>query len=337
VANGRVYVGNLEGQVFGFGSPAEVSLGTDQSLIGATTVGQTLRGSVTLRSYRDGVVIRSLSVDSGAGFTLDTPRLALPTTLNSGATLSVPIRFTSAAIGTRGSNLRVTTSSGSQSFSVTARNRASGPYLGVGSKLLEFGPVVVGTKARASVTLFNQGSQSLTVSKLTLPTAYMGFGFNLLVPLAIPVDGSRTIELTWRPRRVGNLSGKIAFTTNGKEPAAARSLPVTGSGAVAGKLVLGATKVSFGTVKRGARLRKTVTFKNGGGVPITLTKFKQPFGGGFSSGSSLNEGSRILPGKTITLSLYFAPTEVGASSGALYVTANDGLGPRVISLSGTGS
>ena len=337
VGDGRIYVGNLEGKVIGFGTPAPVTLGIDSSSIGVTTAGHALKGSVTLRAYRDGITVRSLGLDSAAGFTLDTPKPVLPLTLNAGDTLSVPISFTSSAVGNRGANLRVTTPDGVSTFAITARNRAIGPYLGVVSKLMEFGPVVVNGTARASVTLSNQGSEPLTVSKVQLPSGFMKLGFNAAAPFTIPVDGSRTLELLWTPRKVGSLTGKIAFTTNGNEATTARLLSVTGSAAVAGRLSLSQTGVAFGRVKRGASVRKTVAFKNTGGVPITLTKFKQPASGGFSVGSSLNEGSRILPGKTITLSVYFAPTEVGSASAQLYITANDGLGPRVISLSGTGS
>jgi hypothetical protein len=205
------------------------------------------------------------------------------------------------------------------------------------SKLLEFGPVVVGSTARASVTLFNRGSQALTVSGLTLPSGSMKRGFNASPPFTIPVDGSRTIELTWTPTTVGSLSGNVTFTTNGNEPVATRSLPVTGTAAVAGRLSLSATKLSFGTAKKGSSTKKTITFKNTGGVPITLTKFKQPVGNGFSVGSELNEGSRLLPGHSVKLSFYFAPAATGPATAALYVTANDGLGPRVVTLSGTGS
>jgi hypothetical protein len=95
--------------------------------------------------------------------------------------------------------------------------------------------------------------------------------------------------------------------------------------------------VAFGSVRHGTRATKTVTFKNSGGVPITLTKFKQPAAGGFSVSAALNEGSRIFPGQSVTLTVSFAPTELGAKTAALYVTANDGLGPRVISFSGTGT
>ena len=336
VGNGRIYVGNLEGKLIGFGRPASVSVGLDSGDLGSTTVSGTLNGTVTLRAYRDSV-IRSLSVDTRSGFSLANPQVKLPVTLTAGKSLKIPIKYSSSAIGLRATNLQVVTSSGSSTFSVTARNRAVGPYLGVVSKLLEFGPVVVGSTARASVTLFNRGSQALTVRGLTLPSGSMKRGFNASPPFTIPVDGSRTIELTWAPTTVGSLSGNVTFTTNGNEPAATRSLPVTGTAAVAGRLSLSATKLSFGTAKKGSSTKKTITFKNTGGVPITLTKFKQPVGNGFSVGSELNEGSRLLPGQSVKLSFYFAPAATGPATAALYVTANDGLGPRVVTLSGTGS
>ena len=336
VGNGRIYVGNLEGKLIGFGRPASVSVGIDSGDLGSTTVSGTLNGSVTLRAYRDSVV-RSLGVDTGSGFSLGTPQAKLPVTLVAGKSLKIPIKYTSSVIGLRATNLQVLTSKGNCSFSVTARNRAVGPYLGVVSKLLEFGPVVVGSTARTSVTLFNRGSRALAVTGVTLPSRSMALGFNADPPFTIPVDGSRTIELTWKPKALGALSGKLVFTTNGNEPEPIRSLPVTGTAAVAGRLSLSAASLSFGTARHGSRTKKTVTFKNTGGVPITLTKFKQPASNGFSVGSELNEGSRLLPGQSVRLSFYFAPTAAGPAKAALYVTANDGLGPKVVTLSGTGS
>ena len=336
VGDRRIYVGNLEGKLVGFGTPTSVSLGLDGGWIGATTTGTKLTGSVKLVSYKDGVSIRSLSVDSGSGFSLASPLPSLPATLNTGDSISVPVSFLASAIGNRATNLHVTTGSGTSTFSVTARNRASGGYLGVVSKLVEFGPIVVGLTSRASLTLFNQGSKSLTVSKLTLPSSTMGRGLNASTPFTIPVDGSRTIEFTWAPRTVGHLTGNITFTTNGKEPASVKSLPVTGTAALAGRLSLSSTRVTFGTVRQGSSATKSIVFKNTGGIPITLTKFKQPVGGGYTVGTSIDEGAIIQPGRSVTLAVHFKPVTRGAASAAIYVTANDGLGPRVITLSGAG-
>jgi hypothetical protein len=110
--------------------------------------------------------------------------------------------------------------------------------------------------------------------------------------------------------------------------------------AVAGapRLTLPTRTLDFGNVPVG--MPKTLPFeiKNTGNVLLTINKAKAP-AGVFSTSSPISEGQPIPPGGSVYQTVTFTPAAVGRVAGDQYfylLTGDDGQGPQLVELSGTG-
>jgi hypothetical protein len=100
-------------------------------------------------------------------------------------------------------------------------------------------------------------------------------------------------------------------------------------------LTINATSVAFGDVVLNTPSTQSVTLSSTGTASVTVnsvvvtgTGFTVP-GAGFPA--------TLTPGQTVTLSVQFDPTVIGAATGLLTVTSNSSTGSTaVIALSGTG-
>ena len=95
-------------------------------------------------------------------------------------------------------------------------------------------------------------------------------------------------------------------------------MPLSGSAAVAGNLVLTPGSLQFGTVPVGQSKALVFQISNTGGSKVTVTKSKPPGSDvGFSNTDDLSEGSSIDAGETKTLHVQFAPKTGGRGVGPL--------------------
>jgi PASTA domain/Abnormal spindle-like microcephaly-assoc'd, ASPM-SPD-2-Hydin len=101
--------------------------------------------------------------------------------------------------------------------------------------------------------------------------------------------------------------------------------------------VLSSTSIAFGsTALNFATKATTVTLANTGGaaLPIASIALTGTNSGQFSR--THNCGSSVAAGSTCTISVTFKPTSTGLKSASVTVTAGDGAGTKLVTLSGTG-
>lgn len=108
-------------------------------------------------------------------------------------------------------------------------------------------------------------------------------------------------------------------------PASALSLKATytDAGAATGALVASAATTAFGTVAPGDSATKTITLRNSGTTPVTITGSTPP-GGQFALDSPLATGTVIPAGGQLSRTITFTPTELGEVQARWRVTADDG-------------
>lgn len=192
---------------------------------------------------------------------------------------------------------------------------------------LDFGelPVNSGRRKERSFTLFNDGSQRLRITGLSLN----GEGFTLVSPippapgsyLSIPKGGgSMRVMVRFEPASSGPQTGQLIVTSDDPgEPAVVVHL--SGSGALVPDIQLDPPVLSFDSVAPGETKDLSFTVRNPGsgtlsvsGLSIDNTRFKvvapaAPFD--------------VAPGGAREVSLRFSPTTTETQSGTLSVVSND--------------
>ena len=329
VAGNRMYVGTRDGNVIGFGAPVSAPVTAPAPTFPATVVGQSSTQTLTVTANSP-ITVTSLPM-TGA-FTAGSPSKALPATLATGATLTVPITFTPTSPGPAGGSVTVTTSAGSLPVTLTGMGEAAGPSLVSTTNEVSFGGIPPNTQSSSTVGFANNGSQPLTVSAAISPGAPFAASGLPASGTVIAPGAQVVVNVTFAPTVNGTFQSTVELDSNGGNVAVA----LTGSATAPSQLQITPTSLNFNQVALGKSATQTFQIANVGGSNLTITKSKPPVLGPFTATTSLPEGTTIAAGATVTESVTFTPSAVGATTDGWTITADDGSGVRTVSFLGTG-
>ncbi|MER7004338.1 choice-of-anchor D domain-containing protein [Dactylosporangium sp. NPDC000555] len=322
---GRVYVGNRDGRIFGFGRPTTAALNASPTDFGNVAVGSTANSTVTVTATR---AVRITAVTAAAPFGVTAP--ALPVSLNTGQTLAVPVRFSPAGPGGAAGSLTFTTDAGNVAFDL--HGNGTQPGLGATPSALSFGTVPTGASKTLGVSIANTGTSPVTITGATAPAAPFSVTGLPANGTTIAAGASVSVSVKYTPTVAGNQNGSLVVASN----AGSVTVPVSGTAVTgAARLTITPNPVSFGSVPIGTTATQTFSIANTGNITLTLTKAAPPVGA-FNTSTPVSEGQQLSPGDVIHQTVTFTPTTQGAQSAIYSITGDDGQGAVAVQLTGTG-
>ena len=329
VAGGRVYVGTADGHVYGYGSPVDPALtGPDVACGEPVAVGASRTCEAVFTARRDVHVTR---VDgTSAAFAPSAP--ALPLDLQTGERLTIPVTFTAQKTGPAGGAVRVQTTEGQFAVGVSGTGIADGPLLASGTPVLSFGGVAQGRRVTGAVIFRNAGSDPLMIGGIDAPSAPFALSGAPSPGDTLAPGAEVTLNVDFVASAIGDYADRLTVHSTGGDVevglvGGVRTPPllsISGSGA-------------FGDITVGERAERTVVLTNTGGSSLTVTKSKPPTASAFTPLTSLPEGTSIGPGRSVGLTIRFAPAMPGAVHDTWTVTGDDGRGVHEIAFAGTGA
>ena len=331
VADNRMYVGSRDGFVYGFGSPVGAPLSAPAPVFPATIVGQTSTQTVTVTATAP-VTVSSLT-STGSAFKLGTPSQTLPATLAAGASFTVPVTFAPSVAGPAGGGITIaTTTLGNASVTLTGSGEQNGPSLTSSTTGLSFGGIPPGQQTVSSVDFANNGSQPLTFTSVTTPSAPFSAAGAPVAGTVLQPGAQILVSVTFAPTANGNFTSSLVLASNGGNV----SVATTGTSSTPALLKITPMAVNYGNVAVGTTATASFTVTNVGGSSLTINKSKPPVLGPFTATSQLAEGTTILPGASLTESVNFTPSAVGGTTDGWVLNADDGQGVRTVTFDGTG-
>jgi hypothetical protein len=246
-----------------------------------------------------------------------------------GASCSINVSFAPTQAGTRTGTLSIGGNliTPNLTVSLSGTGTASGVVSFTQSTLSFSTAIAVGsTSAPEPATVNNSGS-------LAIPFTYAVSGpfsaVNQCAGSVIPANGLCPLSVTFTPTQAGAASGSITLTDAAPNSPQTLTLSGTGTGAVS----FTQSTLSFSTaIEVGSTsVAQPVTINNSSStaIPFTFT-VSGPF-------TVVNQctGSLIPAYGSCPLSVSFKPTQSGAASGSIILTATGNL-PQTVMLSGTG-
>ena len=332
VGAGRIYVGNREGKVFGFGSPVTPPLTGAALSFPTTTIGSTSQKTLTLTA-NEALTLSTLTSSSGQ-FKVGTATPPLPATVGAGQTISIPVTFAPTEANLLGATLTATTTAG-RTVQITASGigQTASAQLSTSPPLVTFAGTAVGGHATGSTTFSNIGAAPLRINKVNLPGAPFSASGVPAAGETIAPGGSITVTVAFDPTQTGTFNDAIGMETTGGNG----QVGLSGTAGSSGDLHVTSETNEYGSVAAGSTVTKAFTITNSGGTAVTITKSKPPIGGSFSATTSLQEGSTIQPGETVTEKVAFTPTAPGYLSGNWQINGDDTSGLHQVQFSGTGT
>ena len=255
--------------------------------------------------------------------------------LGSGASCTITVAFSPAAIGGKKGTLAVESSD--PASPLLAQATGTGTAVKYSPASVAYPTTTLGTKESANVTITNVGTTAFMISSTSITGSgaaafYVGTTGDTCSGESVAAGASCTLPLRFLAGSVGSFSATLTVTTTGN------SNPVVAlTGTATPDVTVSATSLSFGTITHTTTKTLDLTVNNVG--PNTLSIATAVSGTGASKFTVLSAGNTcgasVSAGKSCTLPVQFAPTADGSYSATLTITTNGGANPTV-ALTGLG-
>jgi hypothetical protein len=248
------------------------------------------------------------------------------TSLAAGASCSVNVTFTPTARGSRTGTVTLQGNFTSPAPVVNLSGTGQASLATLSPASFDFGSVPVNLSSAIAFTYSNTGDLALSISGISIPA---DFSQTNNCPATLATNTNCVINVTFLPRSAGaqTASLTVSGTVNS-------SASLTGTG-VMPQATLSPSSLSFGNQRVGTvSAPQLVTVTNTGTVSLFVNGVS--FSGSYQVTNNCSSGV-LAVGASCTMSVVFAPTNGGASTGTLTPGGTLSATPSSVSLSGTGS
>jgi hypothetical protein len=231
-------------------------------------------------------------------------RFALESILRaiSGAVALLVILVTSGCVGVTGKGTTPT---------------VTGVSIEISPSSVSFGNVAVGQSTTKTVTLTNNGTDTLTVSGISVAgTGFTASGPHL--PISLSAGQSASISAVFKPSAGNADTGTITITSNAD--GSPSRVALNGTNATAAALTATPNSIAFGSVAVGSEETQTVQLTNTGSEAATISKVA--FSGTGVSISGMTAPMNLASGQTTKLTVRYKPASAGTLTGSLSITSN---------------
>jgi hypothetical protein len=192
---------------------------------------------------------------------------------------------------------------------------------------LEFPATVVGsTSAAQTTTIFDLGTNALTVSNIAISG---DFAITSSPCSTIAVSGgSCTVQVTFTPTALGTRNGTLTITDS--SAGSPHEVVLTGTG-VTGNLTPSPSSLTFSSQTVGTTSAAQTVTLTANGLAIQGLSIQES--GDFSETNGC--GTSIQAFGTCTLQITFTPTATGSRTGSITISDNAPNSPQTIALTGT--
>jgi len=173
---------------------------------------------------------------------------------------------------------------------------------------VSFGTTTTGQSTTKTATL--TATEALTVTGLSSNSGQYTLGTPTPpLPAHLVAGQSISVPITFSPSGAGLINATLTATT---EAGTEATVSLSGTGRLpAATLGVSPPVVSFGGTAVGGHLTESLTIRNDGGEPLTITKVSLP-GAPFGAVGAPSPGATIAGGGALLVTLEFNPTQLGA-------------------------
>jgi hypothetical protein len=257
--------------------------------------------------------------------------------LDAGASCTLPVTFTPRATGTRIGMLAITDNAYGSPHTVPLTGTGTAPGIVLAPASLNFpAQVVTTTSAAQTVTVTNNGTANLTFTSVGLTGANAGdfalaTGTTCAAGSPVAPNANCTISVTFTPTAVGARNAAVTITDNAAGSPHSVTLLGTGTAPV---VSLSSLTLTFPWQNcETTSPAQSVTISNTGTSALWISGIAVTgdFADASTCGSSLDAGASCL------LPVTFTPRATGTRTGMVTITDNAAGSPHTITLSGTGT
>ncbi|MBI1802899.1 MAG: choice-of-anchor D domain-containing protein [Ignavibacteria bacterium] len=291
-------------------------------------------GSVLIGSNRvDTIVVNNpgnivLDISSVSSDNADFTVSPSSSSINAGSSSQFVVTFSPTGVGLRLGNIVFVHDAPGVRDTVTVRGSGSTPPgFSVSPTSVNFGSVIVAQQKSDSVIVRNTGAQALTITSVTSTNARF-----TVAPTNGTIQGldSLIFTVTFSPTSIGLAGGSIVFMHDAA--GSPDTVTVTGTGITPPTFSVFPASLNFGSVYVAQQKSDSVTVRNSGTQPLTLTSVIAT-----DANFAVSPTSGSIPGlDSLIIHVTFTPGSEGLLGGAI-IFSHDAVGsPDTVTVNGTG-
>jgi len=312
-------------------------------IFGAVNVGEPIIQSISITNpgTSNENLIGTLEI-AGNGFIISSGAGAF--SIEPGATHSVSIRFQPEAEQNYNGQLSIIHNATNETTPIVVQLSGTGDTavsidLSLSTTLISFGNILVDAVTQRSLIISNS---STSTSNLLGTLTLNGNGFSIVgesTSFSIVPGGTHEVVVQFSPVETQTYNGQLSINHNGTNISAPTSIPLSGTGEIAGSVTINVdnSSIAFGSVIIGNTPSQILQITNVASSTTNLTGTIALTGNGFNITSG-NVAFTIAPGQSHTLILQFSPTAEQSYSGTISISHNatNESSPIIIPVSGMG-
>ncbi len=319
---------------------AAITTSAGSLLFNSTAVGTASAPQSVILTNTGTATVHVGSLIASAGFTASAGNCA---TLVSGATCQVAISFVPQTAGVTLGSVEIQSDASVALEFVTLLGTVAAPTgpvasAGLTPQSLDFGRVLVGKIATLNATFTNTGALPVTLgadgvmgdSSFSLAASSSATNVCGAAGTVIAPGASCTIAVLFAPGTTGTLRGTLSVASS----ATTQPLTVALSGVgTQPQLSVSPTALNFGSVAVGSTSTLSLTLINTSNSPVDGLAFSTTSGYSVTSTCGI---TTLNANSSCAVSVTFAPSASGVTSGALTISSTDPAAPLSVPLSGAG-
>jgi N-acetylneuraminic acid mutarotase len=328
-----------------FGSELTNSLNGNMLSMGSHVVGAVKDSMISLSNTgRKAIIVTTIELLAVQTTEYSLTTLALPLTIEPGASIEITLSFAPWAAQMFNAKLRISSDASNGSvidIDLAASGKVLSPEIGIDNSQLVFGSHKLGQTKDLELEIASVGDATLVITEVIIENVPDGV-FTIQSPPSFPLTlepgVSETLSIRFSPAAEANYSGRLVIASNadsGPETFAT----LTGSGvALTRLLVLDPDMIAFGLVEVDNSADKILRLKNEGEANVTVSGV-QVEGADADAFSvlSLDLPLEIQAGASADITIQFLPDLAQEYSAELSLTSNATNGAvRTIALTGEG-
>ena len=321
--------GTLKVPLLGTGSPGVLSVLPASHDFGNVQTGDSL--TQTFKFYSNGGAVHIT-----ANILFDAVQYRIvssvgPSTIYTGDTLAITVRFKPLTFGIKNDTLLVTNNSAVSPLKIAITGTGSIGSLFTSPTALTFGSVQIGDSVSGTVKLFGTSSGITVSNAMMIQGAHFSIRAGQTLPATLNVGDTLLATVTFKPMTLGTVADTaqvINISVNNP-----LRIAISGSGAVGSLAPLSA---NFGLVTIGDSLTKILKLYTGIGA-VRIDSLRFDLGTEFSLVATGSMPDTIFPGDTLSMFVKYKPLAFATTSDTMRIYNNSSQSVFSVTLNGIGN
>jgi hypothetical protein len=308
----------------------DINLNPATLTFGSVLIGDSSARNAVIQNLGTAALVVNAIAPAGGTTEFSFTAPGTPFSIPAGGNQTVTVTYQPLDAGTDNGALVISSNDpNEQTVSVTLSgtgNAVPSPNIVINPATLTFGSVLIGDSSAQDTVIQNLGTAALVVNAIS-PAGGTSTEFSFTAPgtpFSIPAGGNQTVTVTYQPLDAGTDNGTLVISSDDPdEPTVSVTLSANGDAVPTPDIDISSSTLGFTAVMVGKESLQTLIVQNLGTADVTINAMDRCPETSSEFSWAPAAPFTLLPKTSMTLSVMYAPLDVGTDTGCLSIASDD--------------